>query len=123
MPSGPESEIVIVGTNGGQGPNLAGLWMQGQLRFADGSVQTLKSDPSWLWNSAVPNPDGLFTPDPGHWKPAVEVNGAAWQRINDALQGLIMENANGGGPLFAGQVEGYEKLHHGIEGVDSLPGP
>ncbi|MES2467167.1 MAG: DUF1549 domain-containing protein [Verrucomicrobiota bacterium] len=94
-----ENEIVIVGTNGGQGPNLAGLWMQGQLRFADGSLNSLNSDPSWLWNSAVPNPNGLFTPDPGDWKPAVEVNGAAWQRINDSLQGLLMENANGGGPM------------------------
>jgi hypothetical protein len=94
-----ENEIVIVGTNGGQGPNLAGLWMQGQLRFADGSLQTLNSGPAWLWNSAVPRSDGLFTPDPGHWKPAVEVNGAAWQGINDALQALLVENANGGGPM------------------------
>jgi hypothetical protein len=73
--------------------------MQGQLRFADGSLQTLNSGPAWLWNSAVPRSDGLFTPDPGHWKPAVEVNGAAWQGINDALQALLVENANGGGPM------------------------
>ena len=94
-----ENEIVIVGTNGGSGPNLAGLWLQGGLRFADGSVQDLKSDATWSWNTAVPKSDGHFPPDAGGWKPAAAVDDAAWRQLHGSLQNLLAETASGGGPM------------------------
>ena len=94
-----ENELVIVGTNGGSGPNPAGLWLQGRLGFADGSVQDLKSDASWLWNTAVPQPNGLFTSDAGDWKRAAEVNGTTWGKLNDPLMDLLAESIGGGGPM------------------------
>jgi hypothetical protein len=46
--------IVVVGTNGGKGPNAAGLFFEARLKFADGGESTIASDGSWEWSAKEP---------------------------------------------------------------------
>lgn len=49
-----ENSIVILGKNGGATPNLAGLYFEARINFADGESLTIKSDSSWQFASKFP---------------------------------------------------------------------
>jgi mono/diheme cytochrome c family protein len=58
-----ENSILVVGKNAGSGPNLAGLFFEARITFADGQQQIVKSDESWQVTSKFP----AKTP-PRKWK-------------------------------------------------------
>lgn len=93
------NEIVVIAKNGGSGPNLAGLLLEVQLRFADGSQRTLASDPTWLWNTAPALPDGTYAPETGTWKPGAALDGNVWAKTRDSFSAALVEALNGGGPM------------------------
>lgn len=47
--------ITVQASNGGNGPNAAGLYFEARLRLADGSEMTIASDDSWTWTDRLPN--------------------------------------------------------------------
>lgn len=94
-----DNELVVIAVNGGSGPNLAGLFVEGRLVETDGTVRIVKTDAAWSWNPAVPKPNGRFTSDTGAWKPAVAVAAGAWNQINDPMRALLGGGAEPGGPM------------------------
>jgi hypothetical protein len=67
------NEILLVAKNAGNGPNLAGAFFEGRLRFADGTEQVIGTDTTWEWTKTLPDAKGKFAKQPGDWKPAVAV--------------------------------------------------
>lgn len=49
-----ENSIVVLGKNAGATPNLAGLYFEARINFADGESLTIKSDSSWQFASTFP---------------------------------------------------------------------
>ena len=95
-----ENEIVVVAVNGGAGPNLAGLFIEGRLMGGKGAEQIVKSDVTWSCNTALPKPSGLFTPDAGAWKPAVAVEGGAWKQVDGPIRQLLVDGPQTDGPMM-----------------------
>lgn len=81
-----ENSIVILGKNAGATPNLAGLYFEARINFADGESLTIKSDSSWQFASKFPAKSPVrrwklkemkwqpvtVVPAPDVWKNAVE---------------------------------------------------
>lgn len=81
-----ENSIVILGKNGGAAPNLAGLYFEARINFADGESLTIKSDSSWQFAAKFPAKSPVrrwklkemkwqpvtVVPAPDIWKNAVE---------------------------------------------------
>ena len=85
-----ENTFTIVATNGGNGPNLAGLIFEARLFFADGTTQTVVTDDSWTWN----DPKGNAA------RPAVVLDGQVWDpTVKGLLQTALTEQLSGGGPM------------------------
>lgn len=49
-----ENTIIVIATNGTTQPNPAGFYLEGQIKLADESVLTIRSDASWQFNPNVP---------------------------------------------------------------------
>ncbi len=97
-----EHTFAIVATNGGSGPNPAGLFFEARIRQAKGESVTVASDATWLWTAArtVAEASKIGTA----WKPAAEVaNQAVWAKATDALRGGL-GTGEGGGPVRASVV-------------------
>lgn len=62
--------VLVVATNAGNAPNMAGVYFEARLTFADGRKQTIASDGSWEWSRAVPDAKGKFAKPPTDWQPA-----------------------------------------------------
>ena len=91
-----EHTIVITATNGGSGPNPAGLFFEARLRQDNGADVALISDASWSWSSE--NKPGAT------WQPAAELaNQSVWAKVNDALRAGLGQST-GGGPVRASVV-------------------
>lgn len=81
-----DNEILIVGKNGGDGPNPAAIYAQLFMRLADGTSQAIATDTSWEWTAQQPRDDGKFAKEPTDWKPAVaSANQGTWNRVNGDL--------------------------------------
>lgn len=88
-----KNEILIVGKNGGAGPNPAGLYFAAQWIDAQGKVDVINSDDSWQWSPRQPAANGKFPKDkePNDWKPAVVCsNQAIWgANFKDGIAALL----------------------------------
>ena len=82
-----ENEILIVGKNGGDSPNPAGIFCEVFIRLPDGTTQTVASDATWEWTAALPGGDGKYKTAPTDWAPAVPAaNQNLWgSRVNGDL--------------------------------------
>ncbi len=94
-----KNEIVIAATNGGSGPNVAGLFVEGRLRWTDGPSQSLVSDATWLCRAGEAPAQGALPGDAAGWKLAAEVDDAAWRGLRDTLRNQLAEALRGGGPM------------------------
>ncbi len=67
-----KNEILIVGKNGGSGPNAAGLIFTAKLQDAAGKVETISTDDTWQWSMKIPGGNGRYAKDqePDDWKAA-----------------------------------------------------
>lgn len=80
------NEIVIVGKNGGGGPNPAGLIAEIVAHLPDKSVVAVATDDSWQQTKSQPDGKGKFKIEPKDWRAAAIVKNAdVW---NAALQPL-----------------------------------
>lgn len=97
-----KNDILIVATNGGAGPNPAGLYFEAHLQLADKSKLTVATDDSWQWTAAVPNAQGAFATSPTDWKKAAIIsNPAVWA---SRVSGSIASALSGQGKASARMV-------------------
>ena len=85
-----KNTFTIMATNGGNGPNLAGLICEARISFADGTTQTVVTDTTWTWTD----------PTTKATKNAVVLGGQVWDpTIQGPLQTALAEQLGGGGPM------------------------
>lgn len=72
-----DNEILIVATNEGSGPNLAGATFHALLK-QDGRWAELVSDGSWEVSSSLPDSNGKFKTPPTDWKAATLIQSNPW---------------------------------------------
>ena len=88
------NQILIVGHNGGQKPNVAAVWFQVNVELKGGARAKLATDASWESTTSVPNARGVF---PGAkakapevvWKPVAIVKGDAWRKAEARMAEIL----------------------------------
>ena len=84
------NEIMIVVTNGGAGPNPAGMWFEARIRNSGSNEMTVASDSSWEWSAKFPDAKGKFKTAPTNWQPAVAIaNPDVWARVDGDLKSAL----------------------------------
>lgn len=92
-----KNEIVVIATNGGNGPNAAALFFEARVKLESGKTLTVASDNSWEWNANVPNSkEGRLGAIKGNWKSVVVVPAiSAWTTtINASGRTLLLQSIN-----------------------------
>jgi hypothetical protein len=81
-----ESTITVIAKNGGKGPNAAGLFFEGRIRYADGKEDVVVSDATWEWNKTLPKTQkNQITAVKTGWEPATVLPALpAWTAAADA---------------------------------------
>ena len=82
------NQVMIVGRNGGQAPNLAALWFQVNVALKGGARVKMATDASWESTTSVPNARGGFAGGKAKagkgaevaWGPVAFVKGEVWRR-------------------------------------------
>ena len=82
------NQVMIVGRNGGQAPNLAALWFQVNVALKGGARVKMATDASWESTTSVPNARGVFAGGKAKagkgaeaaWGPVAFVKGEVWRR-------------------------------------------
>lgn len=88
-----ENQILVIGKNGGTGPNAAAFYFQAHLQQGKQSVSVV-SDASWM---ATPAPNGAV-PAQAQWTKAVAVpNQHGWDSIAEKMQQARAQLSGSGG--------------------------
>jgi hypothetical protein len=93
-----DNSVVVVATNAGNAPNPAGLFFEARVRLKDGTEQSIVSDSSWQWTSALPKTkEGRLGQIKGDWKPVVVVSPvASWTTtVNERGKSLLVQAMSG----------------------------
>lgn len=94
-----ENTIVIVGKNGGDGPNAAGLFFEARINLADGQQATIASDETWQYLSEFPEktPVHRWKPQEMTWQPVAVVPALdAWSNaVNPVAPRLLVQASQG----------------------------
>ncbi|QDT16407.1 DUF1549 domain-containing protein [Alienimonas californiensis] len=88
LPAG-ESEIVVLGRNGGSGPNPAGVYVSLRILYEDGGTELLVIDPTWEaapLDAPAAWPIKQETLAELDWSPAAPVSHPAWQAIDPQIR-------------------------------------
>ena len=90
------NQIVVVGHNAGQKPNVAAAWFQVNVELKDGARVKMATDASWEWTSSVPNARGAFAAGKAKtkaadvaWKPVALVKGEAWRKAESRMAEML----------------------------------
>ncbi|KAB2675409.1 MAG: DUF1549 domain-containing protein [Verrucomicrobia bacterium] len=85
------NEIVVLGRNGGDGPNPAGVFFEGHWRFKDGRTGKVATDGDWNFVRAKPDDHGQIKDTAAQWQPVAIVDDGPWRdRIgNDVGAALV----------------------------------
>jgi len=75
------NQIVLVGHNGGQKPNVAAAWFQVNVELKGGAHVKMATDASWEWTTSLPNARGTFAAA-GKAKAAAKVAETVWQPVS-----------------------------------------
>jgi len=98
-----ENSIVILGKNAGDTPNLAGLYFEARINFADGESLTIKSDSSWQFASKFPakSPVRRWRLAEMKWQPVTVVPAIdAWKNAIDPVASEQLVRASRGSALM-----------------------
>jgi hypothetical protein len=98
-----ENTIVILGKNAGATPNLAGLYFEARINFADGESLTIKSDSSWQFASTFPakTPVRRWKLKEMKWRPVTVVPAIdAWKNAIDPVAPGQLVRASRGSALM-----------------------
>ena len=92
-----DHELIIVGRNGGDLPNPAGLWCEVRYVFPDQSESGFGTDASWQWTTQLPNDSGVYQQPPTDWQAAAVVShGGIWSgRVTPQANGLLAKGISG----------------------------
>lgn len=92
-----EHELIVVGRNGGDSPNPAGLWCELRYLSPDKAVRGFGTDSSWQWSTKLPNEKGGYQQTPSDWQAVKVVNhGGIWSgRVTPLANGLLAKGING----------------------------
>ncbi len=82
------NELLLIVTNEGEGPNLAGVTFHAMMR-QDKKWAEMVSDASWETTEAIPDSKGQFTIANVVWKPAVEINPNPWDSVTNEIPKLL----------------------------------
>ena len=94
-----EHTFLVTATNGGSGPNPAGLIVEARIRQDKAAAITVASDASWSWATG----SAVLTGRPA-WQPAaVLTNQSVWGKISGDLR-TGLGQSTGGGPVRASVV-------------------
>ena len=90
------NQIVIVGHNAGQKPNVAAAWFQVNVELKGGARVKMATDASWEWTTSVPNARGVFAAGKAKakaadvaWKPVALVKGEAWRKAESRMAEML----------------------------------
>jgi hypothetical protein len=92
-----DHELIIVGRNGGDSPNPAGLWCEVRYLSQDQTESGFGTDASWQWSTQLPNETGVYQQPPSDWQAAAVVNhGGIWSgKVSPQAVGLLAKGING----------------------------
>jgi hypothetical protein len=90
------NQIMVVGRNGGQKPNVAALYFQVIAELKGGVRARMATDTAWEWTASVPDALGVFTvgkarvPAAGlTWQPVALVPGEAWRKAEARMAEML----------------------------------
>lgn len=98
-----ENSIVILGKNAGTTPNLAGLYFEARINFADGETLTIKSDSSWQFASKFPAKAAVrrWKLQDLKWQPVTVVPAIdPWKKAIDPVAPRLLVQASRGSALM-----------------------
>lgn len=92
-----ENELLIVGRNGGEGANPAGLWCEVRYHTSEASEQGFGTDGSWQWTARLPRESGGYDEPPQDWQNASMLSHSnIWApRVTPLAQNLLTQASNG----------------------------
>lgn len=93
------NQIVLVGHNGGQKPNVAAAWFQVNVELKGGAHVKMATDASWEWTTSLPNARGTFAAAGKAkavakvaetvWQPVSLVKGEAWRKAEARMAEML----------------------------------
>ena len=98
------NDLLITATNGGRGPNPAGLYCEIRLQMPDGSIRRFGTDDAWQWTRETPDARGRFVVGRGpeareakiDWQPAVGVSNDVWTaQVGGELRRALVQGSAG----------------------------
>ena len=97
LKAGP-NEIVIIGKNGGAGPNPAGLFCEVRATTADRQILSLGTNETWTYSKSLPDANGKYKKEPTDWQPAALVaHPETWAtRLDPVIASLLVQAAQSG---------------------------
>ena len=101
-----QNEIRIIGKNGGNGPNLAGLWFEARAISASGKSFLLGTNVDWQWTKYQSTKSEIL-PTPTDWnKTELVTQFQVWDsRVRGTLETLIAQKASGLKPVRVSLVK------------------
>ncbi|MDP1563752.1 MAG: DUF1549 domain-containing protein [Pirellulaceae bacterium] len=92
-----ENELLIVGRNGGDAPNPAGLWCEVRYQSSDKLTIGFGTDESWQWTTRLPRDSGGYEQAPNDWQDAAILNhSGVWApHVTPQAQYLLTQASNG----------------------------
>ncbi|MBL9155705.1 MAG: DUF1549 domain-containing protein [Verrucomicrobiales bacterium] len=96
-----KNEFLLIAKNGGQGPNLAGAFLEVRVPPAapGGADQRFATGPDWQWSATLPDVRGKFAQPVTDWAPAREVAGPWGQTADSQTRATLARAANNGDRL------------------------
>ena len=88
-----DNEFLLMATNEGSGPNLAGALFHALLK-QDGRWAELVSDGSWEVSTSIPDSGGKFKVPPNDWKAATVVQTNPWETATRAAESQVASLAS-----------------------------
>lgn len=83
------NRVVVVATNGGSGPNLAGAFFLAEAMLPGGKSSRLHTDASWRWVEARPGKKGELDVKDADWQAAAVVAGPWAARLEADFKGKL----------------------------------
>ena len=96
------NDILLVAKNGGSGPNPAGVIFEARIKLADGSTETIGTDPTWETLKSPPDAKGKFKSEPAaaEGNAVVVANSALWNvKVGKQLATQLAQAATSTQPM------------------------
>jgi hypothetical protein len=99
-----ENEVVIVGTNGGSGPNPAALYFEMKLVDND-KTTSIATSTDWKYTTTLPDSNGKLPGTVDDWKSVVVANGPWGARLQNEIATGLTGNSHNGSMVRASLVK------------------